>query len=125
MAFKDAQENGNFCPFRHKKCIESQCVLWTHVRGKHPQSEEEIDKYGCAIAWLPVLLIENAQRSNQIGAAVESMRNVIITEGEKNRKAMKQAVEIEMKKIGGVVDNAKSLMYTRPTELDAEFEEKK
>lgn len=45
------------------------------VRGNNPNTGEEIDDYGCAIAWLPLLMIENSQQQRQTGAAVESFRN--------------------------------------------------
>jgi len=64
-----------FCPLLKKACIESRCKWWVHIRGKHPQKEGEIDFPDCAIKWLPVLLIENAQMERQTGAAVESFRN--------------------------------------------------
>ena len=30
---------------------------------------------GCAVTWLPMLMIENSQQQRQTGAAVESFRN--------------------------------------------------
>jgi hypothetical protein len=48
------------------------------VRGKNPQSEEMIDEWRCAIALLPMLLVENAQMSRQTGAAMESFRNEMV-----------------------------------------------
>ena len=67
--------NDTFCPLLKKACIESRCKWWIHIRGKHPQKEGEMDFPDCAIKWLPVLLIENAQMERQTGAAVESFRN--------------------------------------------------
>jgi len=48
------------------------------VRGSNPNTGEEIDDYGCAIAWLPLLMIENSQQQRQTGAAVESFRNEMV-----------------------------------------------
>lgn len=73
-------DEGKICPL-HKQDVSKvchKCPWWTHLRGKHPQSTAEIDEYGCAIAWLPVLLIEGAQQSRQTGAAVESFRNEMV-----------------------------------------------
>lgn len=70
------QQTAPNCPLhKFKPCKQYDCAWYTQVRGKDPQSEKEIDEYGCAIAWLPILLIENAQQSRQTGAAVESFRN--------------------------------------------------
>jgi hypothetical protein len=71
-----------FCPLLKKACIESRCKWWIHIRGKNPQSESEMDFPDCAIKWLPVLLIENAQMERQTGAAVESFRNESVKNAE-------------------------------------------
>lgn len=54
-------------------------MQWVHIRGKNPQTGAEIDMPDCALKWLPVLLIENAQEVRQAAAAVESSRNATIT----------------------------------------------
>ncbi|PKN63543.1 MAG: hypothetical protein CVU57_19130 [Deltaproteobacteria bacterium HGW-Deltaproteobacteria-15] len=71
---------GGICPLIKKGCIQTRCEWFVHIRGKDPQSEREIDEYGCAIAWLPILLIENAQMERQTGAAVESFRNEMVNQ---------------------------------------------
>lgn len=55
-----------------------RCPWFIKLRGKDPQSEQEIDDWKCAIAWQPILAIENAQQSRQTGAAVESLRNEMV-----------------------------------------------
>lgn len=69
---------GSFCPLINKDCIEHECGWYTQVRGTNPNTGKEVDNYGCAVAWLPVLLIENAKESRQMGAAVESFRNEMV-----------------------------------------------
>ena len=69
---------GTFCPLLKEECIQFKCAFWTHVRGKHPQSAQEMDEYDCAVRWLPVMLIENAQQTRQAGAAIESLRNRVV-----------------------------------------------
>lgn len=67
------------CPLHNfEPCRELGCAWFTQLRGKDPQSEQEIDEWGCAVAWLPVLLVENAQQQRQTGAAVESFRNEMV-----------------------------------------------
>lgn len=73
-------EKGITCPL-HKVDVSKVCHIcpwWTKVTGKHPQSEEMIDDWRCAVALLPMLLIEGAQMTRQTGAAVESMRNELV-----------------------------------------------
>ena len=38
-----------------------------------------LDEWGCAMAWQPILAIENSQMQRHTGAAVESLRNEIVT----------------------------------------------
>jgi len=59
------------------------CPWYIQLRGKNPQSTEEIDEFGCAISWGPVLTIENTQMQRQTGAAVESLRNNIVKESQR------------------------------------------
>ena len=72
---------GMHCPLLDKKCIEQECMFWTHLRGTHPQSGEAMDEYDCAIVWQPILLVENAQKMREAGAAVESLRNEFVKLG--------------------------------------------
>lgn len=46
--------------------------------GKNPQSEEMIDDWRCAVALLPMLLVENAQTQRGTTAAMETFRNGMI-----------------------------------------------
>jgi hypothetical protein len=55
------------------------CPWWMHVRGTNKNTGEDVDNWGCAIGYLPMLLIENAQMQNRTGAAVESFRNELVS----------------------------------------------
>jgi hypothetical protein len=55
-----------------------KCLWHTKLRGINPQTGTELDSEGCAIAFLPILLIENSQQQRQTAAAVESTRNEVI-----------------------------------------------
>jgi len=55
-----------------------KCLWHTKLRGQNPQTGQEMDSEGCAIAFLPILLIENSQQQRQTSAAVESTRNEFI-----------------------------------------------
>ena len=52
-----------------------RCAWYTHLVGKHPQGEQSIDEWRCALAWMPVMLVENAQQVRGMTAATESFRN--------------------------------------------------
>lgn len=72
-----------FCPLG-SQCEEAKdgavhrCMWYTQVRGIHPQTGEEIDEWNCAMAWIPILTIDNSQQSRATGAAVESFRNEMV-----------------------------------------------
>jgi len=55
-----------------------RCRWYVHLQGKDPQSEKMIDQWDCAIAWLPMLLVENAQTNRGQTSALESLRNEVI-----------------------------------------------
>lgn len=67
------------CPLNgFKKCKKFNCAWFIQIKGKHPQTGEEVDEYGCAMAMLPLLMIENSRQTNQAGAAIESFRNEMV-----------------------------------------------
>lgn len=74
---------GFVCPLHKKDMSEvcHACPWWTLIRGKDPQSTKEIDNWGCAIGFLPLLLIEGAQVTRGNGAAIESFRNEMVGVG--------------------------------------------
>lgn len=64
------------------------------VRGNNPNTGEEIDDYGCSIAWLPVLMIENSQQQRQTGAAVESFRNEMVKANDVSQRVLLAAAGV-------------------------------
>lgn len=68
------------CPLGHT-CEEARdgklyrCRWYVQIAGQHPQTGEQIDKWDCAIAWGPVLAVEQARNQCSTTAAVESHRN--------------------------------------------------
>ena len=66
------------CPLLNKKCIKHQCVWYIMLQGKNPQSGQNVQEWGCSIAWIPLLLVENTGKQVQTNAAVESFRNEMV-----------------------------------------------
>ena len=81
-------KNGNYCPLVKKDCIGLQCSWFTQVRGTNPNTGKEVDEWACAMAWLPVLLIENSQQQRSTGAAIESFRNEMVKSNDITTKAL-------------------------------------
>ena len=76
-------EPKNNCPLDgFKPCRELECAWFLKVVGKNPNTGAEIDDWGCAMAWMPILTIENSQQQRQTGAAVESFRNEMVKANE-------------------------------------------
>ncbi len=87
------------CPMLGGECVEDgairdgalvKCRFWIHVMGKDPQTGATIDNTDCAMAWIPVLLIENSKVNRETGAAVESLRNENVTTGQQITGALMQ-----------------------------------
>lgn len=70
------------CPYTGNKVLCSKnndcCPKWVYIQGKHPQTGENIDEWMCQDSWSPFLIIENSKFVNEIGAAIESLRNEIV-----------------------------------------------
>lgn len=71
------------CPLGHK-CEEvkndkvHRCRWYTLVTGANPQTGEEINQWDCAIAWLPLLMVDLSRGSRSQAAAIESFRNEVV-----------------------------------------------
>ena len=95
-------EPKNNCPLNgFEPCKGLDCAWFIQVRGNNPNTGEEVDDWGCSIAWLPTLLIENASQSRQTGAAVESFRNEMVKSNESSFDLIQALVNRSQKKLPG------------------------
>lgn len=68
------------CPLG-SKCEEvkgnkvHRCRWYINIRGKHPQKDEIIDQWDCSMAWMPIVMVENAQTNRGQTQAIDSFRN--------------------------------------------------
>ena len=82
-------EAKNQCPLNNfDPCKQLDCAWFLQIRGTNPNTGEPIDEWGCAMSWMPILLIENAQMSRQTGAAVESFRNEMVKTNEASQQIL-------------------------------------
>lgn len=66
------------CPMdRFNPCRQFDCAWFMKIAGTNPNNGEPTEEWGCAVAWLPVLLVENASQARHTTAAVESFRNEV------------------------------------------------
>ena len=91
----------NNCPLKNfEPCKELECAWFMKVVGKDPQSEKEIEDWGCAVTWIPVLTIENSQQQRQTGAAVESFRNEMVKSNEASQQILLQTTAARLALVG-------------------------
>lgn len=79
----------NNCPLNNfQPCKQMECAWFMKINGKNPNTGQEIEEWGCAVAWLPIMMIENSQQQRQTGAAVESFRNEMVKSNEVSRELL-------------------------------------
>lgn len=83
------------CPLNNfEPCKQLDCAWFVQMRGTDPNSGKEVDEYSCGIAWLPMLLVENAAQGRQTGAAVESFRNEMVKANNASHELLKFAAKM-------------------------------
>jgi hypothetical protein len=77
------------CPLDgFKPCRQLECAWFMQIRGTNPNSGEPVDEWGCSMAWLPMLMIENSQQQRGTSAAVESFRNEMVKNNEVGQRVL-------------------------------------
>ena len=95
----EVQDN---CPLNNfKKCKQFKCAWFVQMKGTNPNDGKEVDEFGCSMAWLPMLLVENAMQSRQSGAAIESFRNEMVKANQSNQNLLElsKLMELRNKKV--------------------------
>ena len=83
------------CPLDNfNPCRQLDCAWFIKLQGKNPQNGQEVDEWGCSMAWLPILTIENSQQQRQTGAAVESFRNEMVKNNEVGQRVLLAAAGV-------------------------------
>ncbi len=85
------------CPLNgFQPCKELECAWFTQVRGHNPNTGAEVDEWACAVAWMPVLMIENSQQQRSTGAAVESFRNEMVKSNQFSLELLAQTAQKQL-----------------------------
>jgi hypothetical protein len=71
-------ETGTWCPMIKDECVGIKCVWMVKVVGIDKNTGNHVEDYNCAMAWMPLLAIENSGTQRETGAAVESFRNEMV-----------------------------------------------
>lgn len=82
------------CPLDNfNPCRQLECAWFLKIRGQNPNTGEDVDDWGCSMAWLPLLTIENSQQQRQTGAAVESFRNEMVKANDVSQQVLLATIQ--------------------------------
>jgi len=95
----------NLCPLLKKECIGLDCAWFMKIEGYDMNTGNRVDEWNCAIAMLPMLLIENSGQQRQTGAAVESFRNEMVKSNEASQQILLAAATNDFTKLPRTLDN--------------------
>jgi hypothetical protein len=83
------------CPLDgFKPCRQLECAWFMKVAGSNPNTGKEVEEWGCSMAWLPIMVLENSQMQRQTGAAVESFRNEMVKNNEVGQRVLLAAAGV-------------------------------
>ena len=63
------------CPLWQAACKEHECRWYVQVIGHNPNTGEDMNKWDCAMAWLPILAIEHSLLQRHTSSEVHEFRN--------------------------------------------------
>ena len=96
-------ESKSNCPLnKFEPCKLWDCSWFIEVKGKHPQTGTDMNEWGCAVAWLPVMMIDNSRQQHSTASAVESFRNEMVKANEASRHIL-----LETAKAAHIIDEPK------------------
>jgi len=99
-------ESKSNCPLDgFKPCRQLECAWFMQIRGTNPNSGEPVDEWGCSMAWMPMLMIENSQQQRQTGAAVESFRNEMVKNNEVSQRVLLAAAGVPQQAQTMILEN--------------------
>ena len=94
------------CPLDgFKPCRQLECAWFMKIAGTNPNTGKEVEEWGCSMAWLPMLMIENSQQQRSTGAAVESFRNEMVKNNEVGQRVLLAAAGITPQAQTMILDN--------------------
>ena len=81
----------NGCPLHNfEPCKQLDCAWFTKIAGKNPQGQKEIEEWGCAVTFMPILMVANTNSNTRTQAAIESFRNKMVSQQEELLQLAKQ-----------------------------------
>ena len=81
----------NGCPLHNfEPCVTVRLCMVHKIAGKNPQGQKEIEEWGCAVTFMPILMVANTNSNTRTQAAVESFRNKMVSQQEELLQLAKQ-----------------------------------
>jgi hypothetical protein len=94
------------CPLDNfNPCRQLECAWFMKIAGTNPNTGKEVEEWGCSMAWLPMLMIENSQQQRSTGAAVESFRNEMVKNNEVGQRVLLAAAGVPQQAQTMILEN--------------------
>ena len=86
------------CPLNNfEPCKQLDCAWFIEIHGTHPNTGQPLKDWGCAMAMMPLMLIENARQQHSTASAVESFRNEMVKSNETSQRILLATAGIPQK----------------------------
>jgi hypothetical protein len=94
------------CPLDgFKPCRQLECAWFMKIAGTNPNTGKEVEEWGCAMSWMPMLMIENSQQQRSTSAAVESFRNEMVKNNEVGQRVLLAAAGVPQQTQTMIMEN--------------------
>lgn len=94
------------CPLDgFKPCRQLECAWFIKIAGTNPNTGKEVEEWGCSMAWMPMLMIENSQQQRSTSAAVESFRNEMVKNNEVGQRVLLAAAGVPQQTQTMILEN--------------------
>ena len=99
-------ESKSNCPLNgFEPCKLWDCSWFIEVKGKHPQTGTDMNEWGCAMAWMPVMMIENSRQQHSTASAVESFRNEMVKANDASQRVLLATANIPQQAQTMILEN--------------------
>ena len=94
------------CPLDgFKPCRQLECAWFMKIAGTNPNTGKDVEEWGCSMAWMPMLMIENSQQQRNTSAAVESFRNEMVKNNEVGQRVLLAAAGVPQQAQKMILEN--------------------
>ena len=112
------KNKGPICPLLKGPCIEHKCMWYTKLMGSNPQTGESIDEYSCAIKFLPLLVIENANEARKNTATLDKMREERVEVANAQQEGMANLLNQALNAFNDIVVSNKQSKTLPPRDIN-------